>query len=104
MTGNSGEVGLALGTFFECRAESVFFPGAFLCRRLTRGAWSVAGRDGRGGSLDLITHGFAVQFVHVPVRTSKELTIPCYAKAKRGARGLGERLQFRQWSGGGEKE
>ena len=50
ISGNCGEFGLALGTFFERGPERVFFPSVFFCGRLARGDRSVAGRDGRGGS------------------------------------------------------
>src|SRR5580700_7718423 len=79
ISGNRGEFGLPLRTFFERGAESVFFPSALFYRRLARGGRSVAGRDGRGRPLDLITHAFPPHSVRVPMRSANELTIPCYA-------------------------
>src|SRR5580700_678222 len=102
ISGNRGELGLPLRTFFERGAESVFFPSAFFYRGLARCGRSVASGDGRGRSLDLITHGFAPQFVRVPVGSPKELTIPCYAKAKSGARGrdaVVSKRKKRGWGG-----
>src|SRR6202035_3978748 len=54
ISGNSGEFGLALGTFFKRRPKGVFFPSPFLGRRLARGHGSVAGRN--GSSFDLVAH------------------------------------------------
>ena len=47
-------------------------------------------------SLMVITHGLAPQFARVRVCTSKELTIPCYAKAKSGSKGTRRRSQQRR--------
>src|SRR5579864_1212683 len=87
ITRNGGEFCLPLRTFFECGAQCVFFPGAFLSGRFARGSGRVAARDGRGGPLNLIAHALALELVGVSVRSSKSRTILCYAKAKGGARG-----------------
>ena len=59
-SGNGGEFGLALRTFFERGAERVFFPSAFFRGGLALYGWNVSRRDGRDRTLDLVAHGLTL--------------------------------------------
>ena len=85
---NGGEFRLALGALFQCGAKRIFFPCALFRRGLARHRWSVGGCYGRCGSFDPFAHCLTPPFAPAWTECPKERRIPCYAKAKSGARGL----------------